>query len=333
MIDAQNGDGPSSTDALHTPNAHNGAAGASPTPESGEPRDRTASGTAQSRLATPVSGKKAEANRRNAKHSTGPRTEEGKATSRLNALKHGLLAKEIVITRGDYQEDEEAFAELVEELSEQFEPAGVAEELEVQKIAIYYWRTMRAVRYEHGAIRKRTGHMRGREEDRRERDFDRACDFDFSLERSTRGLRWLIEGLEVAKEESLAGQVSPESVDGLRKHFPEAFPVPDEVEFGDGSAEGYVVGPPEYLRELLAGIDEQLCRLLPLREKVAQAEELDLESKVHNAALPGPEVVDKLVRYQTSNERELDKALSRLERMQARRRENGREGGAATGGA
>jgi hypothetical protein len=38
------------------------------------------------------------------------------------------------------------------------------------------------------------------------------------------------------------------------------------------------------------------------------------------AAVPGLKVVDKLVRYETSNDRELDRALTRLERMQERRR-------------
>ena len=38
-----------------------------------------------------------EANRANAKRSTGPSTEPGRVRSKMNALKHGLSAKAIVI--------------------------------------------------------------------------------------------------------------------------------------------------------------------------------------------------------------------------------------------
>ena len=38
---------------------------------------------------------RAEINRRNARKSTGPRTDAGKAASRLNAMKHGLRAQTV----------------------------------------------------------------------------------------------------------------------------------------------------------------------------------------------------------------------------------------------
>jgi hypothetical protein len=44
-----------------------------------------------------TSDKKAEANRRNALKSTGPKTPGGKAAVRLNALKHGLLSQDILL--------------------------------------------------------------------------------------------------------------------------------------------------------------------------------------------------------------------------------------------
>jgi len=43
----------------------------------------------------PISERKLQANRANAKRSTGPRTERGKAISRRNALKHGILSRSL----------------------------------------------------------------------------------------------------------------------------------------------------------------------------------------------------------------------------------------------
>ncbi len=43
-----------------------------------------------------TSDKQAQANRRNALKSTGPKTPEGKAAVRHNATKHGLLSQEVL---------------------------------------------------------------------------------------------------------------------------------------------------------------------------------------------------------------------------------------------
>jgi hypothetical protein len=48
-----------------------------------------------------MSDKKIEANRRNALKSTGPRTTEGKAAVRLNALRHGLRSEEVLLPGED----------------------------------------------------------------------------------------------------------------------------------------------------------------------------------------------------------------------------------------
>ncbi len=53
-----------------------------------------------------VSKKQLKANRENAKKG-GVKTEEGKAITKYNALKHGLLAKEIVVDAGDGAENQE----------------------------------------------------------------------------------------------------------------------------------------------------------------------------------------------------------------------------------
>jgi len=43
----------------------------------------------------PISERRLQANRANAQRSTGPRTEAGKAASRRNALKHGILSRTV----------------------------------------------------------------------------------------------------------------------------------------------------------------------------------------------------------------------------------------------
>jgi hypothetical protein len=268
-----------------------------------------------------ISEKKLEANRRNARQSTGPKTAAGKQASRLNAVTHGLLAKAVPITKGDYQEDGEEFLQLLDDLREQFTPVGMAEDLEVQQLALYYWRKMRAVRYEHGAIRKRTGDLREREADTREDSFRSDLRLGFNLERSSRGMQYLIDYLEDVKQEVLDGTVSGESYKWLEEYFPDEFARPDEaqlVQRGDRR-----VGTADYVKQMIAKIDAQVRRLSPLREGFATIEELNLESKINAAALPGPGAVDKLIRYETSNDRALDRALKRLERMQERRREKG----------
>ena len=44
------------------------------------------------------------ANRANAQKSTGPKTSEGKAASRMNATKHGLLSREVLVSGENEQE-------------------------------------------------------------------------------------------------------------------------------------------------------------------------------------------------------------------------------------
>jgi hypothetical protein len=52
-----------------------------------------------------------EANRRNASCSTGPRSAQGKANARLNAIKHGLRAEQLVLPTEDPEEFREHSAD------------------------------------------------------------------------------------------------------------------------------------------------------------------------------------------------------------------------------
>ncbi len=99
-----------------------------------------------------VSQKQLEANRKNAQKG-GVKTPEGKAIVKYNALKHGLLAQEAVVTVGDGAENPQEFEGLWSSLKAQLAPEGALEEMLVEKVAVAYWRMRRAHRYEVGLIR------------------------------------------------------------------------------------------------------------------------------------------------------------------------------------
>ena len=94
------------------------------------------------------SSPKATSNRRNAEKSTGPKTEQGKAWSRLNAMKHGILASQAVIATIEGKEERRIFEESVEGLTLYFEPVGCFEEMLVQQIAASFWRYRRLLQFE-----------------------------------------------------------------------------------------------------------------------------------------------------------------------------------------
>ncbi len=91
-----------------------------------------------------VTPKQIEANRRNSLESTGPKTLEGKAHVRLNPLKHGILAQEVLLPG----EDEHALADLERRLWDDWQPVGAHEEFLLDLILRQIWRLRRAGRLE-----------------------------------------------------------------------------------------------------------------------------------------------------------------------------------------
>jgi hypothetical protein len=90
--------------------------------------------------------KQVAANRRNAQRSTGPKTPEGKAAVRLNALKHGLCAEDAVV----FGEDEEAFDDLRDSFLDHLQPVGPLEAALVRQIVTAQWRLARCRKLETG---------------------------------------------------------------------------------------------------------------------------------------------------------------------------------------
>ena len=79
--------------------------------------------------------KQVAANRANALHSTGPRTEAGKAAASQNATRHSLTSKYLIILAG--QEDD--FAELESGLRGKLNPNGPLEEVLFKRLVECAW--------------------------------------------------------------------------------------------------------------------------------------------------------------------------------------------------
>jgi hypothetical protein len=83
-----------------------------------------------------------EANRRNAEKSCGPKTDQGKAKSRFNALKHGMTA-ETVLLPGD---DGQAFANRLRYLQDDLQPRNGLEGVLIERLVGDLWKADRSER-------------------------------------------------------------------------------------------------------------------------------------------------------------------------------------------
>ncbi len=104
-----------------------------------------------------------DANRRNARNSTGPRTGAGKERSRRNALRHGLAAEHILIL----DEDVDDFLRFSAALKQALDPAGEAETVLCDRIVMGNWRLRRVWRQEAASLNEeaiKIAHREAREE-------------------------------------------------------------------------------------------------------------------------------------------------------------------------
>ena len=98
-----------------------------------------------------------DANRRNARKSTGPITEEGKQRSRCNAIRHGLTAETVIGALED-AEDYKAFEAAI--IADYDAQSAVEREL-VLRLASLLWRLRRATTMETGLFEIQAEHLSG----------------------------------------------------------------------------------------------------------------------------------------------------------------------------
>jgi hypothetical protein len=99
-------------------------------------------------MSSPLNAVQMEANRRNAQQSTGPRSEAGKKISSLNALRHGLTARVVVLP----SEDLAAYKKFSDEYLASLAPETFPERQCAQTIIDTQWRLNRVRSLEEGML-------------------------------------------------------------------------------------------------------------------------------------------------------------------------------------
>ena len=95
-----------------------------------------------------ISEEQLAANRANAQHSTGPKSEEGKQRSSLNATRHGLTGRAVVLQG----EDRARYLEFSREIVDSFQPGTPMERELAQTVADQQWRLQRVRAIEEGLL-------------------------------------------------------------------------------------------------------------------------------------------------------------------------------------
>jgi hypothetical protein len=101
-----------------------------------------------------TSARRVAANSENAKHSTGPKTEEGKTKSSRNSVKHGIFATKLFIQSKEGADERAEYEELGAQLRDYYEPVGFKQELLVEQIFAGLVRMDRILRYEQAVLTK-----------------------------------------------------------------------------------------------------------------------------------------------------------------------------------
>jgi hypothetical protein len=98
------------------------------------------------------------ANRQNAQRPRGPMSEEARAATRENSLRHGLTARQLVLSHESRDEWRELLASHIAE----FAPSTDQESRLVHQVAQHYWRLLRSRRVETATFELRLATLKNR---------------------------------------------------------------------------------------------------------------------------------------------------------------------------
>ena len=264
------------------------------------------------------------ANRANAQKSTGPKTLEGRAASRLNALKHGLLSQEVLICSSHRYESEAELFALHDRFRNELDPRGPVELMLADQIVTTHWRLRRVIAAESAemALSMRRGRSHAPQTEPKSiqvgtETIEMTPPFDESPAGCREAQRLLREIVKAVWREGgltdgiLAGECNAfgpqlNILRDLTELLQRRMENPDGIE-----AEAW---KEQHQTEVLDYLDGKI------REMTL------LEADYRTAALmPDAEVLEKFGRYETTLTRQLHRAMTTLAKLQKERRKEQKE--------
>jgi len=248
----------------------------------------------------------------------------------MNALRHGLLSKDVVIKTGEGRENQSEYNQLLSEFCKNLDPVGALEEWQVQEIVNCVWRLRRAQRCEVGLIRQRVDN----------------CSFDF------------VEGTRSKRREDGPIQSDPGAIRGYIEDFMRLGAALENEDPLSSNTRELIAGRLSRYEEFIPNVvlykqKQWSWHHPPVVEGISRVEESDLKSTREKAlkeiadqiaeleigrwlsvgreslrcsaqrsalSLPSSEDADRLLRYETAIKRQLYRAMDQLERLQRQRK-------------
>jgi hypothetical protein len=263
---------------------------------------------------------------------TGPRTAQGKARSKLNALKHGLFSKVVLM---DWESKAE-YLSLLNGLQDDFQPQGKLESILVDNLAVLFWRKRRFFLAEGAVISENIAFTN---EDFAKNRFVDTWEFARTAVDSGGLLKHMNDPLLVreAKDtfELLRSTVIKvgfiENCHLINKLYgrdresglPYSIRLFYEIYAKDPRLAEKQNDQPSDTKErasMVEWIEAEIKRLTVLEKMLEANDRQRMEYKTLAAVIPGQEESDRLLGNETHFSREIEKILSRLERVQRMRR-------------
>jgi hypothetical protein len=278
-----------------------------------------------------ISPKQLAANRCNAQRSTGPTSAKGKSVSRINAVKHGILARQVVVCGYYQKESQDEFTHLCREYQQNLAPSGPLEEMLVGQIVMVVWRLRRVRTAEAGeiaaAVDKTWWNRRrppweignGHKSNALQSSLSDYCD-------SIEGIEFVIECLqELRGKIKTAGQITEEHLKELRYFQPEPNDIVRKIAALFSSLDSNPKELPldearrRHLKEAVNYLDQEISEFEDLIQELQEKVNAEDTMRRASALLPSAEVLEKIVRYESALQRQLHRSMNQLERLQRRR--------------